>query len=82
MRATVTIAEELFEEADRRAKELGVSRSHLYQEALDHYLQQLRARELTERMDRHLEKHGQTIEPEFGDYVARAWAQEIGEDEW
>jgi hypothetical protein len=82
MRATVTIPDHLFAEADRRAKEMGVSRSHLYQEALDHYLRQLRASALTERMDRHLDKHGQAIEPAFGDYVSRAWDQEIGEDEW
>ena len=81
MRATVTIPEPLFSEADRTAKELGVSRSRLYQEALEHFLRELRSRALTLRMDRHLEKHGPQA-PELGDYVARAWAQEIGEDEW
>lgn len=82
MRATVTIDDDLFSEADRRAAEQGISRSRLYQQALEHYLRELRARALTEQMDRHLQRHGQAIDAAFGDYVAEAWAQELGDDEW
>jgi metal-responsive CopG/Arc/MetJ family transcriptional regulator len=41
MRSTVTIRDDLFEAADRVAARLGISRSRLYQIALEAYLRRL-----------------------------------------
>jgi metal-responsive CopG/Arc/MetJ family transcriptional regulator len=82
MRATVTVDDELFAEADRRAAELGVSRSGFYQRALEHYLERLRAAALTDRMNRFLERYGDGIDSDFASHVAEVWSRDMGDDEW
>jgi predicted DNA-binding protein len=81
MRATVTIRDELFGEADAMAERLGISRSRLYQAALERYLTELRDRALTEQMNEHLRVHG-AHRSGLERYVAQAWAQDMGDDEW
>ena len=82
MRATVTVDDALFAEADRRAAELGLSRSGFYERAIEYYLQRLREEMLTDRMNRLLDKHGDSIDPDFASHVAEVWARDMGEDEW
>ena len=82
MRATITIRDDLFEAADEIAEELGVSRSRLIQDALERYLRLLKEQGLTEQMNAHIEKHGSSLDPAFLRYVARAWANDMGDDEW
>ena len=82
MRATVTIEPSLFTEADRRAKELGLSRSRFYQTALEHYLRDLRDRRLTDQMNRHLERYDERGDRDLESYVAEVWARDMGDDEW
>jgi Arc/MetJ family transcription regulator len=82
MRATVTIDDELFGEADAMADRLGISRSRLYQEALRRYIATLRERALTEQLDAHIRVHGQPLDASFQRYVSRVWAQDMGDDEW
>ena len=82
MRATITIGDELFAEADRIATAHGISRSRLYQEALESHLRLLREDELTAQMNRHIERHGQPIDESFREYVAKTWAADMGDDEW
>ncbi len=82
MRATVTIDDDLFEEADAVAEQMGISRSGLYQEALRRYLEALRERALTAQVDEHIRIHGQPDGASFQRYVGRVWAQEMGDDEW
>lgn len=82
MRATITIGDELFAEADRAAAARGISRSRLYQEAIEGHLRHLREKELTARMNRHIERHGQPISPDFREYVAKTWSADMGDDEW
>ena len=82
MRATVTIDDLLFSEADERAKEMGLSRSRLYQTALEHYLRRLRERKLTEQMNRHLDRYGDETDRHLESYVAEAWSSDMGDDEW
>lgn len=81
MRATVTIRDELFEEADAMARRLGISRSRLYQTALERHLTELRERALTEQMNEHIRAHGDAGAG-FEHYVAKVWAQDMGDDEW
>jgi metal-responsive CopG/Arc/MetJ family transcriptional regulator len=82
MRSTINIRDELLGEADRVAKRLGISRSRLFQDALEEYLKALRGKALTEQMNAHLEAHGQPIDAGFQRYIARAWKQDMGDDEW
>lgn len=82
MRATVTVDDDLFAEADRRAAELGISRSGFYQKALEHYLEQLRAAALTERMNRLLDRYGDGIDSDYASHVSEAWSRDMGDDEW
>ena len=82
MRATVTVDDELFAEADRLAEELGLSRSRFYQRALEHYLERLREETLTEQMNRLLDRYGEDADAGFASHVAEVWAREMGDDEW
>ncbi len=82
MRATVTIGASLFSQADEQAKQLGLSRSRFYQQAIEHYLRRLRERRLTEQMNRHLENYGEATDPGLESYVAETWARDMGNDEW
>jgi len=82
MRTTVTIRDDLFEEADRAAARLGISRSRLVHQALERYLAALREETLTEQVNATIEKHPHAGDRSFERYVARVWAQDMGDDEW
>lgn len=82
MRATVTIGDELFERAERVAEELGVSRSRLYQLAIESYLCRLRDQALTLRANETIARYGQPMSAGFGDYIKKAWGEEAGDDDW
>ena len=82
MRATVTIDDDLFQEADRRAREMGLSRSGFYQRAVERFLRELREGSLSEQMNRYLDKHGEGIDDSIADYVAEVWGRDMGNDEW
>jgi Arc/MetJ family transcription regulator len=82
MRATVTVDDALFAEADQRAAELGLSRSAFYQRALERYLERLREELLTERMNRLVDRYGDEIDADFASHVAEVWSRDMGDDEW
>ena len=82
MRATLTVDDDLFVEADRRAAQLKLSRSAFYQRALEHYLEQLRADELTTRMNRFLDRYGDDADAGLASHVAEVWKRDMGDDEW
>jgi metal-responsive CopG/Arc/MetJ family transcriptional regulator len=82
MRATVTIADDLFAEADRVASTLGISRSRLFQNALAAYLQRLAEGALSEQMNAAIERVGRPDDAALQRYVARVWRDTMGDDEW
>ena len=51
MKTAISINEELFEAAERFARERGMSSRELYATALRHYLEERRTEEITERLD-------------------------------
>lgn len=78
MKTAISINEELFESAERFARERGMSRSELYATALRQYLEEHRGEMVTERLD---EIYG----AEVGDLdpaVARLQARSLPEDDW
>lgn len=78
MKTAISISDELFESAERFAREQGMSRSELYATALRHYLEEHRGERITERLD---EVYG--VEPESLDpAVAHLQAQSLPKDDW
>ncbi|MDR2877162.1 MAG: hypothetical protein LBV36_03870 [Chromatiales bacterium] len=51
MKTAISIPDEIFEEAERMAKKLGVSRSELYATAVHDFVDRHRRADITERLD-------------------------------
>jgi len=51
MKTAISIPDETFDQAERRAAALGMSRSEFFTRAAQHYLQELDARSLITRID-------------------------------
>lgn len=60
MKAAVSIPDEVFEEADRLARHLKTSRSHLYSRALREFLSRHAPDQVTDAMNRVVEEVGTT----------------------
>jgi metal-responsive CopG/Arc/MetJ family transcriptional regulator len=82
MRATITIPDDLFKRADRAAEELGVSRSRLYQEAMERYLRALRDGALTRQANEAVARYGQPAGPELRRHIKSVWSEGLGDEEW
>jgi metal-responsive CopG/Arc/MetJ family transcriptional regulator len=52
MKTAISVADRLMQEADRAAKELGVSRSRVFSIALENYLRARRDEKIAEQLDR------------------------------
>jgi hypothetical protein len=52
MKTAISLEDELLEEADRTAKQMGLSRSRLFSLALQDYLRHRREREIVEQLNR------------------------------
>jgi len=78
MKAAVSIPDEIFEEADRLAKQLKTSRSHLYSRALKEFLSRYAPDQVTEAMNRVVDEVG-----EAPDSIRRRAARRVLENtEW
>lgn len=78
MKTAISINEELFESAERFARERSMSRSELYAKALRHYLEEYRSERITERLD---EIYG--VEPgDLDPAIARLQTRSLPEDGW
>jgi metal-responsive CopG/Arc/MetJ family transcriptional regulator len=51
MKTAISVPDETFQEAERRADELGMSRSEFFTVAARHYIEELDAQSLTARID-------------------------------
>lgn len=51
MKTAVSLPDELYEEAERLAQELGIPRSRLFADALDEYIRRHRASSITSQLD-------------------------------
>jgi metal-responsive CopG/Arc/MetJ family transcriptional regulator len=52
MKTAISVDDDLLHEADRAARQLGLSRSRLFAIALQNYLRQRRQEEMSERLNR------------------------------
>ena len=81
MKTAISLPDETFDRASRRAKELGMSRSEFFARAAVNYMDELDARSLTARMDAALDVIGGT--DDSNEVAVDAGRREIGDsDEW
>ncbi len=78
MKTAISINEELFESAERFAREQGMSRSELYATALLHYLEERRGERITERLDEIYGAEHENLDPA----LIHVQAQSLPEDDW
>jgi metal-responsive CopG/Arc/MetJ family transcriptional regulator len=78
MRTTVSIPDEVFAEAERRARHLKKSRSEVYSLALAEYVARHAPDRVTEAMDRVAAEVG----AESGDFVAAAARRILARSPW
>ncbi|KQC35678.1 MULTISPECIES: ribbon-helix-helix domain-containing protein [Frankia] len=78
MKTAISIPDETFNEAERRAAALGVSRSEFFTTAARRYIEELDAQSLTERIDAALELAGPDDSFEA---AARAGRRALGDSE-
>ena len=81
MKTAISLPDDTFDRASRRAKALGMSRSEFFARAAVNYLDELDARSLTARMDAALHVIGET--DESTDLAVNAGHRVLGDsDEW
>ena len=79
MKTAVSLPDELFHAAERHARRSSRSRSRLYTDAIAEYLTRHAPDEVTEAMDRVVDRVGATATDEF---VARATQNMLERSEW
>ena len=79
MKTAVSVPDELFHAAELHAKRSNKSRSRLYSDALAEYLARHVPDEVTEAMDRVIERLG---EPPPDEFTARAAREVLHRTEW
>lgn len=78
MKTAISIPDEVFEDADELADQLGISRSELYSTAVAEYLAKHRAEEVTDRLNEVYAREPSGLAPK----LRRVQAQSIGESDW
>ncbi|HEY8054853.1 MAG TPA: ribbon-helix-helix domain-containing protein [Terriglobales bacterium] len=78
MKTAVSLPDELFQQADRMARKLGVPRSRLFATALEEYLARHRDRHITARLDRVYEHESSALPPP----LRRAQARTLRRESW
>ena len=82
MKTAISLDDALMDQADRTAKEMGVSRSRLFSLALQNYLRHRRASEITEQLNQHYarsvpapteRKTGKQMKAKFQKTIQERW---------
>jgi metal-responsive CopG/Arc/MetJ family transcriptional regulator len=63
MKTAISIPDDLFEAADQLAKGIGVSRSQLYTRAVESFVREHSREDVTERINRVLERTSSELDP-------------------
>lgn len=77
MKTAISVENELFQEADRTARKMGLSRSRLFSLALEGFLQEQRKRELTEQLNRVYDGSPDPMAPKI-----RTKFRDVVQDKW
>jgi metal-responsive CopG/Arc/MetJ family transcriptional regulator len=78
MKTAISIPDDIFEDADELAEEMGISRSELYSTAVAEYLAKHRAEDVTARLNEVYGRQPSGLAPE----IRRAQARSIGKSGW
>lgn len=78
MKTAVSIPDELFRRADALAQRLGMSRSHVYREALAEYVSRREPRSVTNALDEVVDDVGSETDP----WAVEAVRQALERSEW
>jgi metal-responsive CopG/Arc/MetJ family transcriptional regulator len=78
MKTAISIPDPLFEQADRMARQLGLSRSQLYAVAVESFLKDHEQQSVTAALDRIYSEEPSALEP----VLARLQAAHLAKDEW
>lgn len=82
MKTAISLPDETFDRATRRANDLGLSRSEFFARAAQRYLDELDARSLTGRIDEALQRIGSTDESTSEAVAAAQRLLVDADDEW
>ena len=80
VKTAISLPERTFEQATRRAKELGISRSEFFARAAELYLEELDTHSLTQQIDEAI--HAAGADESSSDAVAVGRRRLVGEDDW
>lgn len=78
MKTAISIPDEVFDEAERAAKRLGVSRSELYANAVRNYLDRHRDENITEELNQLYGDIDSSLPPELD----RMQHRSLGKEDW
>lgn len=78
MKTAISIPDELFQNADKTAKELGISRSELYAKAIRHFLEERHRQQIVNQLNAFYETHDSRLDPA----LARMQSLSIGRSGW
>lgn len=78
MKTAISIPDEMFESAEKLAKEVGISRSELYVTALGEFLKRKRGDKVTEKLNEVLGKQNLKSDPLF----QKMQLQTLRKDKW
>lgn len=78
MKTSISIPDPLFQEAERLAKGLRISRSQLYARALEHYLPRQSPKGIKEALDAVYGKESSEFDP----VIAQLQATALGREKW
>lgn len=82
MKTAISVPDETFERASRRASDLGMSRSEFFARAARHYLDELDAQSLTGRIDDAVERLGAPDESAADAVASGHGLLAASDDEW
>lgn len=79
MKTAISLPDDVYERATRRAQELGISRSEFFADAARHYLEALDRTSLTEQINAALDLAGD--EDDYADVIAYG-KRRLAQSEW
>jgi metal-responsive CopG/Arc/MetJ family transcriptional regulator len=79
MKTAISLPDSTYEQATKKAKELGISRSEFFTRAAEVYLDELTGHSLTRQIDEALETAGAD---ESSSAAAAAGRRRLAEDDW
>jgi antitoxin MazE6 len=79
MKTAISMPDKLFEAADRLARRLGISRSELYQRAVERYLQQQSGDVVREALDK---VYARASNRELDPLIKAAGEQILSDEDW